>query len=418
MLYYVNAGPLMKTVLVISFGDLRTRKFCRYLPLHGFNSTILTETRSFRRTSRIVDNMDLKFTKVVCASDMLRLDLFGYLASRFGSNSRLFFLPDPEIAWIPNAYVKGLALCRTNDIDLIYVSSPPASAAILGYLLKKKTNLPLIIDFRDPWTLLQDPRKRYPSRLHNKIDQYIERRVLMESDHIITAARAVAQDYSVTYPEVGHKITTICNGFDSTDFRPPPAKFEKFSITYTGGLSSSGHRPYGLFLEALSNPINQGAIKKEDVQVFFIGSKTRRLVADIKRHDLQTVVTATERLPYEQALWYAASSSTVLLIELTNSLPLKVYEYLAIGVPILAIVREGRLAKLIRKYSPHSYVTTSDNVDDISDNIIAAYRKWHSGETPANPREMKEYFDRYERKNLTKELAQVFTNVISKQHSQ
>jgi hypothetical protein len=68
----------------------------------------------------------------------------------------------------------------------------------------------------------------------------------------------------------------------------------------------------------------------------------------------------------------------VLLIELTNVLPLNVYECLAAGVPILAIVRDGALAKLIRKYSPHSYVTTCDRVDDISDNIVTAYRKWQS----------------------------------------
>ena len=405
----------MNTVLVVSYHKvLRTRKFCKYLPTFGFDPIVLTEEREgLSDGHRDADNLDLKSSKIVRASNTLHLERI-LMTFRFGLNYRFVCLPDPFIGWIPNAFVKGLELCRSHDIDLIYASGWPFSAMIVGYLLKRRTRIPLIVDFRDPWTLLEDPLMRYPSRFHRGLDQYIERRVMRESEDIITTTRAVAQDYSMMYPELRHKITTICNGFDSTDFKRQRAQFERFTITYTGSLYGSGNRPYRLFLEALSDSINSGAIQKEEIHVFFAGSKNPRVLRDIERYNLQTTVTATERVPYEQALWYAASSSLLLVIETTNAAPTKVYEYLATGVPILAIVREGELAKLIRKHSKHSYVTTSNSVAEVSDYTNSAYRRWKGGEVPVDVSGLKKYCDRFERKNLTKELAAVFTSAIGK----
>ncbi len=415
----------MENVLVISFRCSRTQKFCQYLPLYGFDPIILTinnprhgfdliappETQISRGGTGTTSSANLESIKTVRASSILQFE-FVYHFLHFGIGPRLFVLPDPFIGWIPNAFMKGLDLCHTDGIDLIYASSPPMSAAVVGYLLKRRTHIPLVIDFRDPWTLLEDPLMRYPSSFHKSIDQHMERHIFRGADHIIAATPHIAQSYSIAYPEAKDKITTICNGFDSADFKQPPTKFKKFTITYTGTLFDSGHRPYGLFLEALRNLIDGGSIKEEEIQVFFIGSKRPKLVKDITHYGLQTICTVTEQVPYEQALSCAASSSLLLLIELTNALTQKVYEYLATGRPILAIVREGTLARLVRKYSPHSCVITSKSVDEISDNIIAAYYKWQRGDNPVNPDGMKEYSDRFDRKNLTRELAKVFADVI------
>ncbi len=409
-----QSASSVKKVLTIDYhGTLRTGKFCKYLPLFGFSPTILAESRGFRSVASKRGYVNPESIKTVCTPAILHFE-FVYYFLKFGISPRLFLLPDPLVGWVPTAYIKGLNICHTDDIDLIYVSSPPMSATIVGYLLKRRTHIPLVIDFRDPWTLLQDPVMSYPSRFHQSIDQQLERHILREADQIITATPPMAQGYSIAYPEVKDKITTICNGFDSADFKQPPAKFEKFTITYTGSLVGSGHRPYRLFLEALRDVIDRGAIKEEEIQVLFIGPKGQRLVKDFTHYGLQTICTVTGQVPYEQALSCAASSSILLLIELTNALTQKVYEYLATGRPILAIVREGTLARLVRKYSPHSCVITSNSVDEISDNIIAAYHKWQRGDDPVNPDGLKEYSVRFERKNLTRELAKVFAGVIRK----
>lgn len=104
-------------------------------------------------------------------------------------------------------------------------------------------------------------------------------------------------------------------------------------------------------------------------------------------------------------------------IGFADVLTTKAFEYLATGKPILAIIPEGELAELIREYSDNSYIITSGNVDEIADAILDAYKKWKEGKLTLTSKEKVERFrEKYNRKNLTKELANVFNMVLENQN--
>ena len=64
----------------------------------------------------------------------------------------LCHLPDLKVySWLPFAYRAGRKACKGNKFDYISSVSYPHSAHLVAYLLKKKTGLPWVAQFYDPW---------------------------------------------------------------------------------------------------------------------------------------------------------------------------------------------------------------------------------------------------------------------------
>jgi glycosyltransferase involved in cell wall biosynthesis len=271
------------------------------------------------------------------------------------------------------------------------------------------TGLPLIIDFRDGWTLDPDPLMRYPLKLNKFIDRFMEQKVMSSADHIIAVTKSIAEEYFELYPDLRSKITVIPNGFDYSEFPKHSKKSEKFTITYTGSLYGSGTRPYNHFFKAINHLISNGLIPPDKIQVFIVGSNEKRIINDIERYQLQNNVHAIERLSQYKALEYTNSADLLLVIELTNSVTTKIYEYLSTGKPILAIIAKGELEELINSYSDNSYTITSGNEDEIIRSILNAYNKWTLDALKnTNTDTLKLYCNMYNRKSLTGKLSIIF----------
>ena len=55
---------------------------------------------------------------------------------------------------------------------MVYATAPIFTSLLIGFLLKKKTGKPLVVDYRDPWT--QNVFVKYPSKFHRKIETSAE----------------------------------------------------------------------------------------------------------------------------------------------------------------------------------------------------------------------------------------------------
>lgn len=392
-----------------------------YLPSFGFEPTLIVARIPLIDINQNVTSNNGDVNGTVDVQQFLNPLPLNYATFPFfwlGTNWRLVFLPDPFVTWIPHAFFRALDIIREKNVDLTYISGPPFSPMIIGWLLKRKTGTPLIVDLRDPWTLVQDSRMRYPTKLHERIDTRIERSIFREADAVIAATETISREYAKKYPEFKPKIRVIPNGFDAQDFPEEITPFRAFTVTYAGSLQGSGERPYLLFFDALVNVLNKGLISEEEIQVLLIGAKTRQVDDDIKAKRLETVVKSTRRMPQKQALRCVLASSLLLVIELTSAVTTKVYEYLAAGRPILAIVSPGELEQLVRAHSRTSYVITSCDVREIEDSIVDAYEKWTKNEVPRNDVNQHYLLSQYDRKKLTEDLARVFDLALGQQTDQ
>ena len=65
--------------------------------------------------------------------------------------ARLLTTPDSRIGWILPAVRAGLTAMRRRRPDVIYSTSPYASAHLAALILSRWARVPWVADFRDPW---------------------------------------------------------------------------------------------------------------------------------------------------------------------------------------------------------------------------------------------------------------------------
>src|SRR4029079_11110675 len=71
---------------------------------------------------------------------------------RLGNVLRQLLVPDEYAHWVLRATSRGRDIIETENPDAIWAFYPHASNLLAGYALSRSSGLPLLLDFRDPWT--------------------------------------------------------------------------------------------------------------------------------------------------------------------------------------------------------------------------------------------------------------------------
>ena len=353
----------MKTALIVAFhfppygagsGILRILKFCRYLPEFGWQPVVLTaHSRAFERINPASLQDIPPGTPVTRA---FALDTQRHLSIK-GRYSGWMALPDRWSSWLPAAVVRGLRLIRKNRADVIITTYPIATAILIGFVLHKLTRMPWVVDFRDSMT--EDEYPRDP--LTRRVSHWIERKAVEHGSLLTFTARSTLEMYCKRYPSLSpEKCQVISNGYDEEDFqwltsreaaeRKPsaPVRLLHLGVIYP---SERDPRP---FFRAVARLKKSGQIKAGDLQINLRASGSEDLYAQILEElDLDDVIHLLPPIPYPDALAEAADSEGLLLFQAANcdhQIPAKVYEYLRIGKPILALTTQtGDTAALLEE---------------------------------------------------------------------
>jgi glycosyltransferase involved in cell wall biosynthesis len=391
-----------------SVGNLRTLKFIKYLPTYGWTPKVLSIKPSKNETLDSSLEEDIPKDTEVYRTNSHELFL-NKLFSKIHHDYHWFILPDPHIGWLPSAVKFSLSICKKDNVDIIYTTSPPNSTNLIGLIVKKLTNIPLVIDFRDPWT--QNPGyKNYPTDVHRRVDEFLEHLVSKNANRIVFNTPPNLIDFIKKYPDIPlEKCKVITNGYDSDDFRNLKLQQnEKFTITYTGSLY--GERP---FFMGLSQVLKEKPNIRSDIKIVFAG-RHPWIKYQIDEFGLQDVVEIKGYIPYKKNLQIMMDSDVLLLTQLPPSpgverwCPNKLFEYLATGKPILGIIPKG-FARDLLESSSSSIIVDYNDLDGIKKAICLLYDRYKEKELiPTSLDEL----DRYDRKKLTHELASLFNEII------
>jgi len=386
---------------VLSSGTTRSVAFSTNLPDFGWEPTILTVDRC--RDSSVATGEALPAgTRIIRARE---LNLDGLVAHLHGITRKvmalaginirrnyyheLLCLPDAQIAWL--SWWKGLPLARRSDV--IYVSCSPFSSALAGCLLKRMTGTPLVVDFRDPWSL--NPYA-HPIRIRRKAISMLEQSVLRTCDKLILNTPGAEALYKRRYPQWRDKIVAIPNGYDSLNLADSPRDPQVFVIMHVG--SFYGSRSPDMFLDVLTE------LGDASIQFVQVGPSS----AALEKYKGNVRVIST--MPHRDALALMRTASLLYLKQgfeqgVTDyvSVAAKAYEYLATGLPILADCPEGDNAELIRQYSPYPYVVTSGSRDELKAAILRA----RAESVHTVPRVSTSFKETFYRPRLTAKLARV-----------
>jgi hypothetical protein len=322
--------------------------------------------------------------------------------------SLLWIPPDDVLGWMPIAVLKGIRLLKAHHITHIYTTNPPHTTHLVGLALKALCNVKWVADFRDLWLF----DKPFQTRTAERIERWMERKVVENADAIALTTDRMADKFRRTYSAVdAAKFVTICNGYDAEDFSSilPAGNPEKFTLTYIGSFYDE--RTPEPLLKAVSELVAGGTIAAEALEIQLIGNcryvkgrSTDDMAASL---GLSTVVRVIDPVPYKRALEYAVNSHLLVLLapDQPYEIPGKAYEYLATGVDILALTEEGATADLILKTGGGAVVRPED-IGGIKSAVLERYVQWTANRSCSRSRPRTDA-RMYERCELTRKLASV-----------
>lgn len=390
-------------------GSLRTLKFSQYLSEYGFHPVVLTVSN---RSVRLEDEallekvpLDVKVISTFSAEHR------ALKAPRlFGINLKWFFLPDMHIGWLPFALRRGEAVIREEQIDVILATGPVFTSFLIGHLLAKRTGVPLVLDFRDPWT--QNAFIVYPTRWHRIAEEWMERSVLRSADCVVTTSEEMRRGLVRKYPFLSSRSKTIPNGFDSNDFaglkRSWPS--DRFMIAYTGNFY--GLRTADRFLGALGRLVERHHDLRGAIRIVVAGPQDKHTAKIVQRSGLTGIVELRGPVSYRESLQLMLEADVLLLVmsereavsetSETVMIPAKTYEYLAARKTVLALAPEGAVADMIRETGAGLVVGPADE-EAIERAVHDLYERWRAGALGVPAYDI----SRFERKTLTAELAEV-----------
>ncbi|MCK4597928.1 hypothetical protein KAU04_07790 [bacterium] len=301
----------MRRILIIAYsfppmgggGVQRVSKFVKYLPLFGYELTVLT--RKCKHPYIADNSLMSELNKDLICYRTSDFDVYGSFkklqrilhARRSSAQSRInsqshrktpdgrkgvlenarkiaskatnfVFIPDNGITWLPFAYHTGKKLLENNNLDFIFSSCPPFTNHIIGYISSRHSHGKWIADFRDEWTVTHDHRS-YPSKTHWKIHRHLEQTIIKKAHLLITVSGGIRDKYLRVYEaDLSKKWPVLTNGYAEDDFAGyHPENDEKFRVTYIGAFY--GSRSPNCFLQA-ANDISRSDFF-HDAEFNFVG---------------------------------------------------------------------------------------------------------------------------------------------------
>jgi glycosyltransferase involved in cell wall biosynthesis len=290
-------------------------------------------------------------------------------------------IPDDMIGWLPFAAKMGAEIIKKHSIPVMFSTSGPYTNHLVARSIKRKTGVTWIADFRDPWT---QNMHRSGVAWREAWEERMERSVMKESDAVTTVTYGFAENFKQKFGKEIQRIEVIHNGFDPEDYKDIAESPEdgKFTLAYPGIFYKE--RNPRLLLEAVAELIEEGEIKRDEILLRFAGVFDYPGYSDnidcVHRLNLEDVVEIMGNLPHKEALVMMKSADVLMLIGDTAPgsgvyIPGKLYEYMAIGHPILALSVEGESTKIIRKFELGQVVDPL-NKAEIKRAFLTMYEQW------------------------------------------
>lgn len=255
-----------------------------------------------------------------------------------------FFIPDGRIGWYRPGVKAGIkAIQGDPDIRLILSSGPPHTVHLIANAIARKTKLPFVADFRDPWINIDYYGEIKRNFLTVALDKYLEGKVLRRADAITVIGPSCRDQIVNHHKNIDLKKThVIYNGFDA-DVYPekmlyPPTN--KFILTYIGNLPFNRYTPS--FYKAIADLKSEKKIVPDKFQVHFYGQVDATVRKEISSFNVDEFLVFHEFVPHQQAI-NAIVRSHLLLLIINNTptkkgiVPGKMFEYLASGRYIMGI---------------------------------------------------------------------------------
>lgn len=331
----------------------------------------------------------------------------------FRNLSQVFHIPDSKKKWHKRAINLASNILDNEDISIIYATAPPFRDLNIGVELKKKYNIPLVVDYRDSW--LYSSSRFFLTPMHRFANMKMEAEVLRVADVVLTINRRIKEKIIELYPNVKHNdITVLPHCYDKEDFELFSSQLprtNKMRFTHTGSFFNNDSPKY--FLQALSIVFNKRPELKKKIEACFIGNLSKENINRIKENNLFDTVYAPGYVNHKECIKYLQASDVLWFTigkgqgsEMVS--PVKLTEYIGAEKPVIACIPDGA-AKLMLKNHNAVKICEPDQPEDIAKFIIEYFELYQNNKLPVpNP----ELVEKYDIRSVAHQLIRSFEFLI------
>lgn len=277
---------------------------------------------------------------------------------------------ESQWSWFVSAYVMGARIIRRERPALLYSTGGANSAHMAGYLLHRRFGIPWLAEVHDPM-VYDSPRRR---NLAERVAAWIETRICRHATVAIWFTETALARARARHPELGPRGRVMLPGADAPVLNDARyVRGEHCVVAHFGSLSRS--RNLVMFLEGLAAAVQAEPGLRDKVRVHLYGSgvdaESAQAIRQFAYPELIRVFgrierdAATGETGRARVLRRMRSADCLLLLHghdvaCEEYIPSKVYEYLWMQRPILALVhRNPQMTRMLTELG-HTCVPADD----------------------------------------------------------
>jgi hypothetical protein len=283
--------------------------------------------------------------------------LVGLLLLPFIALERLVIGLSSHSSWSLPAFIKGYFLFRQGKIDLIYSTGGAWSAHLAGWMLKKTTGLPWIVEIHDPMVIRTDPSDdgfKPRSNRDRRFLQKLERLICKDADHIWWFTEGAIAYAKLRNPSLGSKGFVLMPGAEPPLVTGEHAYTNQLHLVHFGSLAND--RSLAPIISALHELLQTEPALRDRVVIDVYGAPldeaSVRAMSDLT---MQNYVKVWGRLEADEMTGLSGrgrvmkkmhEADILLLLHgdyewCAEYIPSKWYDYLWSGRPIFAITNRN-----------------------------------------------------------------------------
>ncbi len=383
----------------------RWRAFARYLPEYGWEVDVLSAGQRIGAA---------EFTASASRSVAVRAAAMSELARLSRPAFRLVGVrPDAlplSMLWVPRGALMVRRRIEGSDPHVVLASGPPI-AGPLAARVGVPSNVPLVVELRDLWA--GSPAFDDGGRVLSRVESWL----LQKARRVVACTPAAVSDLRVRHPDLDGRIVGIANGFDpeirsmaASDRTGEPQREDRsdrlLTILHSGTLTPA--RPITPLVRALEDPRVAAGFRL--ILHGYLSPASRAEVEQAR----QTGTVAIEVLApseWKQAVGRIIQADGCLITQARTAgdetaIASKVYEYLALGRPVLCVTDGGATEALLRSLGAGELCARLDD----HESIVAALLRLRDGTVrPLSPEQLAPY----NRRVLAGEMARLLADVAS-----
>ena len=307
----------------------------------------------------MIDVSDSLGSKIYNKSSYIKYFIIKFLPKKiltFIRNIKLFLFGDEKNWNNDHNFNLALSLLKEFKPDLLISTSGPIENHSFASRFKKLYQSYWIAEYRDSWSFDPMQPAASPSDLSSRLLRAKERRVIQDTDLILSVSPIIHSYYQRYFNK---KSYLILSGWLESQVKLPSPRYiqkdttSKINVLHLGSMLLGKRSPIPIIDLFENNTLLQDAFN-----IFFIGRDTKLFTSYLaKTSNAKSAISLIPEVDFFQARAEGLNSDLLLLLMMNDPgeryvVTGKIYEYIYLNKPIIIIDSyQSEASKLIEEYS-------------------------------------------------------------------